>query len=149
MDDDLRSMIAGPAPLYILAALALALTWRRRGYTQSRDDRDRLIDLVLLGIAAQCLHFTEEFVTGFHVRAPRVLGLVPWSSEFFVTFNLVWLAVWMVSLVGIRHRIQAAWFPGALSQAALMSQDRKSSSTVSHILRSIPSISSRVGQFAP
>jgi hypothetical protein len=111
MDDDLRSMMAGPAPLYILAALALALTWRRRGYTQSRDDCDRLIDLVVLGIAAQCLHFTEEFVTGFHVRAPRVLGLVPWSSEFFVTFNLVWLAVWTVSLVGIRHRIQAAWFP--------------------------------------
>ena len=104
-------MIAGPAPLYIVAALALALTVRRREYPQARDHRDRLIDLLLLGIAAQCLHFTEEFITGFHDRAPRLLGLVPWSSEFFVTFNLVWLAVWMVSLVGIRHGIQAAWFP--------------------------------------
>jgi hypothetical protein len=104
-------MIAGPAPLYTLAALALALTLRRRVSAQSTDDRDRLIDLVLLGIAAQCLHFTEEFLTGFQVRAPRVLGLVPWSSEFFVTFNLVWLAVWMVSIVGIRHGIQIAFFP--------------------------------------
>jgi hypothetical protein len=104
-------MIAGPAPLYTLAALALALTLRRRVYAQSTDERDRLIDLVLLGIAAQCLHFTEEFLTGFQVRAPRVLGLVPWSSEFFVTFNLVWLAVWMVSIVGIRHGIQIAFFP--------------------------------------
>jgi hypothetical protein len=111
MDDGLRSMVVGPAPLYLLAALALVLTWRRRVSAQSPDDRDRLTDLVLLGLAAQCLHFTEEFVTGFHVRAPGVFGLVPWSSEFFVTFNLVWLAVWLVSLVGIRRRIQLAFFP--------------------------------------
>lgn len=74
-----------------MAALALAFTVWRREHPQASDYRDRLIELTLLGIAAQCLHFTEEFITGFHVRAPRVLGLAPWSSEFFVTFNLAWL----------------------------------------------------------
>jgi hypothetical protein len=45
------------------------------------------------------------------MSARLALSVSPRSSEFFVTFNLVWLAVWMVSLVGIRHSIQAAWFP--------------------------------------
>ena len=111
MNEDLRSVMVGLAPLYIIAAVALALTVLRRVDARRTDRCDRLVDLLLLGIAVQCLHFTEEFITGFYERAPRFAGLAPWSSEFFVTFNLMWLAAWMVGAVGIRHHVRAALFP--------------------------------------
>jgi hypothetical protein len=40
-----------------------------------------------------------------------LLGLSPWSLRFFVTFNLFWLAVWGLSLWGLKARWQAALFP--------------------------------------
>ncbi|HSL19910.1 MAG TPA: HXXEE domain-containing protein [Vicinamibacterales bacterium] len=111
MDADLRSVMVGLAPLYIIAGVALALTVARRVDTRRTDSCDMLVDVLLIGIAVQCLHFTEEFITGFCERAPRFVGLAPWSSEFFVTFNLMWLAAWMVAAVGIRHHVRVALFP--------------------------------------
>jgi Protein of unknown function with HXXEE motif len=45
------------------------------------------------------------------VRAPEFLGFVAWSSEFFVVFNLSWIALWLVAAVGIKKRIRIAFFP--------------------------------------
>jgi hypothetical protein len=67
MDADLRSMMVGPAPLYIIAGIALALTVLRRVDARQTDKCDRLIDFLLIGVAVQCLHFIE-FTTGFHER---------------------------------------------------------------------------------
>jgi hypothetical protein len=50
-------------------------------------------------------------VTGFYVRAPEFLGFVAWSSEFFVIFNLCWIALWLLGAVGIKGRIRVAFFP--------------------------------------
>jgi hypothetical protein len=52
-----------------------------------------------------------EYVTRFYVRAPEFLGLVAWPSEFFVIFNLVWIALWLVAAVGMKRGIRAAFFP--------------------------------------
>lgn len=65
MNESARSMVLGPSVIYGVAAIAL----------------------VLVGIAFQCLHFTEEYVTHFYVRAPEFLGFVAWPSEFFVILN--------------------------------------------------------------
>jgi hypothetical protein len=111
MSEDLRSMVFGPSVLYGVAIAALVLTFSRKPVNYSDQQIDRLIGLYLLGIACQCLHFTEEFVTGFYVRVPPFLGFVPWSPEFFVTFNLIWIALWLVAAVGIMKRIRAAFFP--------------------------------------
>jgi hypothetical protein len=111
MTDSVRSMILGPSVLYGVAAAALLLTIRRRPTKHSPDAIDAIVRLYLIGIAFQCLHFTEEYVTHFYVRVPEFLGFVPWSGEFFVIFNLTWIALWLLAAVGIKNDVRAAFFP--------------------------------------
>ena len=111
MTENVLSMILGPSVLYAVAIVALALTIFRRPAKYTTEFVDRIIHLYLIGISFQCLHFTEEFVTGFYVRAPRFLGLVPWPSEFFVIFNLAWIALWLLGAVGLKSHVRVAFFP--------------------------------------
>ena len=111
MSENVRSMVFGPSVLYGVAIVALVLTITRKAVKNSGDAIDGIIGLYLIGIACQCLHFTEEFVTGFYVRVPPVLGFVAWSPEFFVTFNLIWIALWLLGAVGIKNHIGVAFFP--------------------------------------
>jgi hypothetical protein len=110
MTDSLRSILLGLVPLQVMLVVALGLTFMRlpRADTTARD---RLIALFLVGIAAQSIHFVEEFVTGFYCKWPELLGLSHWSAEFFVTFNVSWIAVWVLSAAGLRAGIRAALFP--------------------------------------
>jgi hypothetical protein len=75
------------------------------------DARARLARLFLVGLAAQSLHFTEEFLTGFQARFPPLLDLDPWSPNFFVAFNLIWLAVWILSAIGLERGDRIALLP--------------------------------------
>jgi hypothetical protein len=110
MPDALRSILLGLIPLQVILIMALGLAVVRppRADTTARD---RLIALFLIGVAAQSIHFIEEFVTGFYCKWPEFLGLSPWSAEFFVTFNVSWIAVWALSAAGLRAGIRAALFP--------------------------------------
>src|SRR2546421_4161061 len=111
MKENVRSMVLGPSVLYGVAVIALVLTIVRRPAKNSDDAIDAIIRLYLVGIAFQCLHFTEEYVTRFYVRAPEFLGFVAWSSEFFVIFNLTWIAVWLLAAVGVKREMRVAYFP--------------------------------------
>jgi hypothetical protein len=111
MSDSARSMILGPSVLYAVAAIAIVLTIIRRPARNSGDAIDAIVRLYLVGIAFHCLHFTEEYVTRFYVRAPEFLGLVAWPSEFFVIFNLVWIALWLLAAVGVKSGMRVAFFP--------------------------------------
>jgi hypothetical protein len=62
-------------------------------------------------LAAQCLHFSEEFVTHFPDRFPLFLGLPAWSESFFVVFNLAWLSIWILSAAGLQKGYRLALFP--------------------------------------
>jgi hypothetical protein len=110
MPASLQSVVLGLIPLQIILVVALGLTVTRLPRADSAT-RDRLVSLFLIGIAAQSFHFIEEFVTGFHCRWPELLGLSPWSAEFFVSFNVSWIAVWALSAAGLRAGIRAALFP--------------------------------------
>jgi hypothetical protein len=111
MNENVRSMVLGPSVLYGVAIAALVLTLIRKPAKYSAAEIDGIIGPYLMGIAFQCLHFTEEFVTGFYVRAPEFLGFVAWSTEFFVVFNLVWIAVWLFGAVGLKKHVRVAFFP--------------------------------------
>ncbi len=67
---------------------------------------------VVLGIttAIQSAHFAEEWITGFHVRFPALLGLDPMPLSFFVCFNLAWIAIWIASVPLLRRGGRAAFF---------------------------------------
>lgn len=67
--------------------------------------RDRFVNLFLFSVAFQCLHFVEEFITHLYERLPQLLELQPWSSEFFVAFNLSWISIWILSAIGLKMRL--------------------------------------------
>ena len=110
MADSLRSLLLGTAALQVTLLVALFLTWTRPGMGDG-PSRDRLLRGFSWALAWQCLHVLEEFLTGFYVRFPALLGLVPWSEEFFLTFNLVWLAIWIVSATALRDGRRWALWP--------------------------------------
>jgi len=50
-------------------------------------------------------------VTRFEDRFPTLLGFPAWSEDFFVTFNLIWLFVWISSVIGLQRGYRLALFP--------------------------------------
>ncbi len=111
MSESLRSILLGTSALWIALAVALVLTVVRLAPSTDPSRRDRLLRLFLLGVAAQCIHTVEEFVTGFYLSWPRLLGFTPWSAEFFVAFNVVWIAIWVLSAVALWHNSRWALVP--------------------------------------
>ncbi len=91
--------------------MAVLLTILRRPVDGDLVGRERTVRLFLIGLAAQCMHFMEEFVTRFQDRFPTLLGLPAWSQNFFVVFNLIWLSVWILSAIGLRRGYRLALFP--------------------------------------
>ena len=92
------SEVIGPAFLAILLAVAFFLAARGR----SRCKEMRIaIPAACVTLALQALHVAEEFATGFHHRLPALLGLDPWSSVFFLSFNCAWLALWSLAIGAI------------------------------------------------
>lgn len=111
MNDSLRSILVGTAGLSAAAVVALLLTILRRLVDSDVVNRERTVRLFLIGLVLQCSHFTEEFATRFQDRFPAILGLPAWSDNFFVAFNLVWLSVWILSVVGLQRGYSFALFP--------------------------------------
>lgn len=89
------SELAGPAFLSILLAAAALTAWLRRFHA---PDGVRLLPAAAAATACQAIHVAEEFAGGFHLRAPELFGLEPWSAVFFISLNLVWLAIWSLAL---------------------------------------------------
>jgi Protein of unknown function with HXXEE motif len=110
MNETLRSVLMGTAGLSAVAVVALLLTILR----PPADDllrREQTARIFLIGLAAQCLHFTEEFVTRFPDRFPALLGLPAWPENFFVVFNLICLSVWILSAIAVQRGRRIALFP--------------------------------------
>ncbi len=68
-----------------------------------------LIHLYLFGIAVQCLHFLEEYLAGFQRAYPPILGMAPWSDRFFVSLNLIALAVFILAALGLLMQVRVAY----------------------------------------
>jgi hypothetical protein len=111
MNENLRSILRGTVGLSAGAVVALLLTILRRPVEGDLFGRERTARLFLIGLAAQCMHFMEEFVTRFQERFPALLRLPAWSQNFFVVFNLMWLGVWILSAIGMRRGYRLALFP--------------------------------------
>ena len=104
-----------------VAAAALFLARERSSPVDLVEERVAAATALGLAIAAQGAHFAEEWATGFHIRFPALFGLPPMPLSFFVTFNLAWLVIWIVSVPFVRSARRpaffAAWF---LAIAAMM-----------------------------
>jgi Protein of unknown function with HXXEE motif len=73
-----------------------------------RNDAAAVLPVYLLAIVVQCLHFTEENLTGFQHRFPRLFG-DDWSDARFVTFNMFWIAAFVLAGVGVYRRVPLAY----------------------------------------
>ena len=111
MSETLRSELVGTAALSVAAVAALLLTVTRPPAGSDRAGRQRTTIIYAALVLAQALHAAEEYATGFFVAFPSSLGLAPWPASFFLAFNITWLAVWMVSAVGLRAGRAVAYFP--------------------------------------
>jgi hypothetical protein len=111
MSDQFRSLLLVPAGLYILLGVALVLILVRPPRPVDLDGRTKLVGAFLIGIAAQCAHTVEEFVTGLHRVLPPLFNLAPLSDGAFVGFNLFWLGVWALAALGALRGYRLAYFP--------------------------------------
>lgn len=104
-------MLLAPAGLYLPLVAALVLTFlRTRGSTRD-GDRTRLIRIFLIGVAVQCAHFSEEYLTGFYRLFPPLFGLAPVSARFFVGLSVFFIVLWLVCSFGVKRGFRAAYFP--------------------------------------
>lgn len=94
--------------LVAIAAVHLALS--RTSPAEAQADRRAAATLLGIATGIQGVHFVEEWTTGFHTRFPALLGLNPMPMSFFVSFNLMWIAIWIISVPFLRLRRRAAFF---------------------------------------
>jgi hypothetical protein len=111
MNENLQSILIGTSALSAVAIAALLLTISKKPKSLNSQDLDQFVKLFLIGVAFQCIHFLEEFITHFYEYFPQFLGLQPWSAEFFVTFNLAWICIWILSAVGLKYNFRPVFFP--------------------------------------
>ncbi|MGA7304552.1 MAG: hypothetical protein WBW88_06740 [Rhodothermales bacterium] len=111
MTSELYSILVGTAGLTVAAVISAFLAVARPLAPRMPAMERRLLLVAVLSLLLQAGHFTEELLTGFYVQFPELLGLQPWSRTFFVSFNLFWICVWGLSIVGVRVRLQVATFP--------------------------------------
>jgi hypothetical protein len=100
--------------LGLVAFAALRITQNSPLSPELVNERATAARALEFAVVAQAAHFTEEVLTGFHERFPALFGLPPIPLSFFLTFNLVWLVIWVASVSGLRAgsfaALFAAWF---------------------------------------
>ena len=99
--------------LFILGLVALAalrLTQTRPSPPEHVNGRKSAVRALGFTVLIQAAHFSEEVMTGFHEQFPALLGLPAMPLSFFVTFNLLWLGIWIVSIPGLLAASPIAFF---------------------------------------
>ena len=108
------SVVPSVVVLALVAIFAVRLARRRSSPVEAAKERIAASKALGITTATQSVHFAEEWATGFHAQFPALLGLGPMPLSFFVSFNVVWIAIWIVSIPfvrqGQRPAFFAAWF---------------------------------------
>jgi len=98
--------VMGPASVILNLGLIVSyLIWATAIWL---NDPLAVVPLYLLGIAVQCLHFCEEYLTGFQQKFPAFFGY-EWSDRSFVVFNLIWLSLFAFAAFGVMLKSRIAY----------------------------------------
>jgi hypothetical protein len=104
----LHRKFMGPAVLGLNIGLVISyLAWLRGVYPKL--DSRRVGSLYLVGIAIQCLHACEEYLTDFHATFPEWTFGYRWSDRLFVAFNLIWLCIFVLTAWGVFNQVRLAY----------------------------------------
>lgn len=114
-----------PSIIVLGAAALFALAMSRASPVGKVAERNAAARSLLLATAIQSIHFVEEAATGFSERFPALFDLPPIPLSIFLTFNLIWILIWVASIPGLQSSrpvaFFAAWFlaiAGALNGIA-------------------------------
>lgn len=107
----LPSYLPSIAALGTVLIVAGVITAARPQVHKQVGESRRFMVVSSLTILTQSLHFLEELVTGFFLEFPAVFGLPPFTKTAFVVFNVAWLAIWVVALLGVRLGVVIAVWP--------------------------------------
>lgn len=77
--------------------------------TQWKNDPAVVLSVYLLAIVVQCMHFSEEYLTGFQRQFPMMMMGYEWSDARFVAFNMAWLAIFVLAALGVYRRSSLAY----------------------------------------
>ncbi len=104
----LHFQFLGRAAIGLNVGLILAYIVWLSGADSQNPVPQKLIALYLLGIAVQCLHFYEEYLTGFYIKFPALFDY-QWSGNVFITVNLLWLFLFILAAVGMLNNLNIAY----------------------------------------
>ena len=63
---------------------------------------ERVLPVYLVALAVQFLHFTEEYVYGFHQRVTEIMaGMPPFNINVFVAFNMIAYCLFLLAGLGM------------------------------------------------
>jgi Protein of unknown function with HXXEE motif len=98
------------APAMVAAFICYLLTSYRE-----MPKIDRVLPIYLLALAVQFLHFTEEYIYGFHLRVTEIMsGMPPFKPNVFVAFNMIAYCLFLLAGLGMYKGIKSAmiivWF---------------------------------------
>lgn len=111
MTDQFSSILPSTVILGTLAVIALILTITRGWADESRMHTRAAVRIAVIAVVSQAAHFIEELLTGFHERFPALFGAGPMPPGFFLSFNVAWLVIWSLCVLGLSTRRRAALFP--------------------------------------
>jgi len=101
-----QSRWMGSAVILLSVGLVIAyLFWIAARW---KNDPAAVLPMYLIAVVVQCLHFAEEYLTGFQRQFPKLIGY-EWSDARFVAFNVAWLAVFVLAALGIYRRAPLAY----------------------------------------
>jgi hypothetical protein len=109
-------IIVHPAQkFFFVPAMIVALVcYFKTGY-RTMPKPERVLPVYLLALAIQFLHFTEEYVYGFHFRVSEIMeGMPPFNVNTFVAFNMIAYSLFLLSGLamykGLKFPMIVVWF---------------------------------------
>lgn len=67
---------------------------------------ERILPLYLLALGFQFIHFSEEYLTGFTIEVPRLLGQIPYPKDYWVIFNMIAYSVFVIGGIILFKRLK-------------------------------------------
>jgi hypothetical protein len=97
----------GRATIFLVVAMLLCYAvWVRR---REWPPVESVLGVYALAVVVMGAHLGEEYLGGFYLAFPPVFGDGPWSSQRFLIFNLVWLAIFVTAGVGLARGRRVAY----------------------------------------
>src|SRR5918997_7092908 len=83
-------------------AMVLAFVCYLRTSYREMPKVERVLPVYLVALAIQFLHFTEEYVYGFHLRVTEIMdGMPPFNVNVFVAFNMIAYCLFLLAGLGM------------------------------------------------